>query len=183
VIIAPHVIADLPPEEQAKWRDLQPSIGWVRRFCQRHSLRLRLENRVESARARATTKANVAQHLSILAHLIKTHDLTAERISNWDETGFSLGSLAASKSKVLIDPKTGRSLSRGVSVSKDSEHITLGAAVTASGRAYSPLFVLPGTEAKYRELEGGGSKPSPTTCPRTPRSFIAPRRGSTATSC
>jgi len=154
--VVADVIADLPPEEQAKWRDRQPSIGWVRRFCQRHSLRLRLENRVESARARATTKANVAQHLSILAHLIKTHDLTAERISNWDETGFSLGSLAASKSKVLIDPKTGRSLSRGVSVSKDSEHITLGAAVTASGRAYSPLFVLPGTEAKYRELEGGG---------------------------
>jgi len=114
-----------------------------------------MENRIESCRAKATTKANVAQHLSVLAHLVTTHNITAERISNWDETGFSLATMAASRSKVLVDTEAGRSLSRGLSVGKDCEHITIGAAVTASGRAYRPIVILPGKESKYRVLEGG----------------------------
>lgn len=148
-------LAELPAEEQAKWKSKRPSEGWVRRFCARHDLRFRHESRVAGVRARATTKANVASHLSILQHLVVTHGITAERISNWDETGFSLGSMAATKTKVLVDPKVGRSLSRGVSVGKDAEHVALGAAVAATGHAYSPIVVLPGTEAKYSGLEGG----------------------------
>jgi len=114
-----------------------------------------MENCIESFRAKATTKANVAQHLSVLAHLVTTHNITAERISNWDETVFSLATMAVSRSKVLADTEAGRSLSRGLSVGKDCEHITIGAAVTASGRAYRPIFILPGKESKYRVLEGG----------------------------
>jgi len=57
--------------------------------------------------------------------------------------------------KVVVNPKAGRSLSRGLSVAKASEHTSVGAAVIASGRAYASIVVLPGTEAKYRELADG----------------------------
>jgi len=124
----------------------------VRRFCQRQYLQLRMENHIESCRATETTKANVAQHLSVLAHLVTTHNITAERISNWGEKGFSLAIMAVSRSKVLVDTEAGRSLSRGLSVRNDCEHITIGAAVTASGRAYRPIFILPGKEPKYQVL-------------------------------
>ena len=63
--------------------------------------------------------------------------------------------MATGVHKVVVNPKAGLSLSRGLSVTKASEHITVGAADTASGRAYAPIFVLPGTEAKYRELADG----------------------------
>ena len=152
------IISDISEEEKAKWPTGRPSESWVRRFCKRRHLHLRVENRVESCRAKATTKANVAQHLSVLAHLVTTHNITAERISNWDETGSSLATLAASRSKVLVDTEAGRSLSRGLSVGKDCDHITVGTAVTASGRAYSPIVVLPGQDSKYRELEGGSGQ-------------------------
>jgi len=127
----------------------------VRRFCEHRHLRLRMENRVESCRDKPMTKADVAQHLSVLAHLVTSHNITAERISNGDDTGFSLATMAASRSKVLSDTEAGRSLSRGLSAGKDCEHITIGATVTASGRAYSPIVVLPGKESEYGELDGG----------------------------
>jgi len=78
------IICDISDEEKAKWPTGRPSESWVRRFCERRHLHLRMESRVESCRAKATTKANVAQHLSVLAHLVTTHNITAERISNWD---------------------------------------------------------------------------------------------------
>jgi len=149
------IFSDMSAEEKAKWPAGRPSESWVRRFCQRRHLQLRMENRIESCRAKAATKASVAQHLSVLAHLFTTHNITAERISNWDETGFSLTTMAVSRSKVLADTEAGRSLSRGLSVGKDCEHITIGAAVTASGTAYRPIVILPGKESKYRVLEGG----------------------------
>ena len=149
------IFSDMSAEEKAKWPAGRPSESWVRRFCQRRHLQLRMENRIESCRAKAATKASVAQHLSVLAHLFTTHNITAERISNWDETGFSLTTMAVSRSKGLADTEAGRSLSRGLSVGKDCEHITIGAAVTASGTAYRPIVILPGKESKYRVLEGG----------------------------
>jgi len=103
-------------EEKAKWRTGRPS--FVRRFCQRRHLQLRMENRIERCRVKKSTEANVARHLCVLAHLVTTHNITAERLSNWNETEFSLAAMAVSRSEVLVDTKPGRSLSRGLSVGK-----------------------------------------------------------------
>jgi len=149
------IFSDMSAEEKAKWPTGGPSKSWMRRFCQRRHLQLRMENRIEIFLANATTTAKFAQHLSVLAHLVTTHNITAERVSNWDETGFSLSTMAVSRSTVSVDTKAGRSLSRGLSVGKDCEHITIGEAVAASGREYRPIFILPGKESKYRAFEGG----------------------------
>jgi len=149
------VIAELPAEEKNKRVGGRPSDAWMRRFCSRNDLNFRHENRVEGARAKATTKASYAQHFAILDHLVKTQNITADRISNWDDSGFFLGTMATGMHKVLVNPKAGRSLSRSLSVTKASENITVGAAVTASWRAFAPIFVLPGAEAKYRDLADG----------------------------
>jgi len=127
----------------------------VRLFCRRNSIKLRRENVLESVRARAMTKENFASHFAMLAHLIVKHDITPERMSNWDETVFSFGKLGASNEKVLSDSAVGQSVTHGVNVGGDAEHITLAASITADGRALAPLVVLPGVEAKYRTLVDG----------------------------
>ena len=149
------IIADLPEAERAKWKHDRPSEAWARAFCERHNLRFMAENRVDAARARATTKENYGKHFSVLSHLVKTHKITPERLSNWDESGYSFEKMTAGKAKVIVCKELGRAVTRGVNVGSDAEHITLGASITASGHAYPPIFVLPGTQAKYRVLEGG----------------------------
>jgi len=81
----------------------------------------------------------------MLSHLIYTHNVTPDRLSNWDESGFSFEKMAAGRAKVVVCKDIGRSMTRGVNVGADAEHITLGAAVTADGHAYSPIFALPDT--------------------------------------
>jgi len=150
-----NIIKDLPVEQQAQWKDGRPSEHWVRLFCRRNSMKLRRENVLESVRAKAMTKENFATHFAILAHLIDKHNITPERMSNWDETGFSFGKLGASNEQVLSDPAVGQSVTHGVSVCGDAEHTTLAASITADGRALAPLVLLPGVEAKYRTLVDG----------------------------
>jgi len=149
------IFSDMFAEEKAKWPTARPFESWVPRFRQQRHLQLRMKNRIESCRAKATTKTSVAQRLFVLAHLVTTHNIIAERISHWDETGFSLATMAVSRSKVLVDTEAGRSLSRGLPAGKGCESITIGAAVTGSGRAYRPNVILPGKESKYRVLDGG----------------------------
>jgi len=70
-----------------------------------------MENRVESCGAKAMTKANVSQNLSVLAHKVFTHNITAERMSNWDKTLILLATMVASRYKVLVDTEAGHSFS------------------------------------------------------------------------
>eukprot|EP00170_Pyropia_yezoensis_P008274 contig_34525_g8301 len=148
-------VKDLPAEEQEKWKDGRPSEHWVRLFCRRHGMRLKKESLLESVRARAMTKANLATHFSTMAYLIQEHNITPDRMSNWDETGFSFGKLTTASKKVIMDPAVGQSVTHGVDVGGYAEHITLAASITADGRALAPLVVLPGVEAKYRTLVDG----------------------------
>jgi len=67
---------------------------------------------------------------------------------------------------VIVCKDIGRSLTRGFNVGADAEHITLGAAISASGHAYSPIFVLPGAQAKYRVLNDGRTEMPDDYLPR-----------------
>ena len=135
------IIADMPEVERSAWKHYQPCETWARDFCQRQGLRFLAKNRLDAARARATTKENYA-HFAILSHLLVTHNISPDRLSNWDESGFSFEKMASGRAKVIVCKDIGRSLTRGVNVGADAEHITLGAANSASGHAYSPIFVL-----------------------------------------
>jgi len=160
------IIKDLRDEQQANWTDGRPSKHWVRLFCLRNSMRLRRENVLETVRAKAMTKDNFASHFSMLAHLIDENKITPERMSNWDETGFSFGKLTTSAEKVLSSSEVGQSVTHGVTVGGDADHITLAASITADGRPLTPLVVLPGVEAKYRTLVDGETQ--------TPADFLPP---------
>jgi len=160
------IIAELPEPKLAMWKHDRPGEWWARSFCERHGLCFLAENRLDATRARATTKENYGKHFSMHSHLISTHNITPDRLSNWDESGFSFEKMAAGRAKVIVCTDIGWSLTRGVNVGADAEHITLGAAVTADGHAYSAIFVLPGTPAKFRELGDGRTETLDDSLPR-----------------
>jgi len=63
--------------------------------------------------------------------------------------------MASGRATVIVCKDIGRSLTRGVIVGADAEHITLGAAISANGHAYSPNFALPTAQARNRVLSDG----------------------------
>jgi len=76
--------------------------------------------------------------------------------------------MASGRAKVIVCKDIGRSLTRGVIVGADAEHITLGAAISANGHASSPIFALPTAQARNRVLSDGRTE--------TPDDFLS--RGS-----
>jgi len=91
------IIADMPEVERSAWKHDQPCETWARDFCQRKGLRFLAENRLDAARARATTREKYGKHFAILSHLIVTHKIFPDRLSNWDESGFSFEKMASGR--------------------------------------------------------------------------------------
>jgi len=160
------IIEDMPEAERSAWNHDQPCETWAREFFQRPGLRFLAENRLGAACARATTRENYGKHFAILSHLIVPHKIFPDCLSNWDESGFYFEKMESGQAKVIVCKDIGRSLPRGVNVGADAEHITLGAAMSETGHAYSPIVVLPGAQAKYRVLNDGRAETPDDYCPR-----------------
>ena len=149
------IIEDMPEAERSAWNHDQPCETWARDVFQRPGPLFLAENRLGAASARATTRENNGKQSAILSHLIVPHRIFPDCLSNWDESGFSVEKITSGQAKTLMCKDIGRSLTRGVPVGADAPHITVGAAISETGHAYSPIVVLPGAQASDRVLNDG----------------------------
>lgn len=78
----------------------------------------------------------------------------ASQVFNIDESGFSARKASLSHVKAFFRAS---SLANSIALnwSSKTEHLTLIPVVSADGRAWSPISILPGMRAKYRTREDG----------------------------
>ncbi len=111
--------------------------GWLRRFFERHPhLTLRASQQIKRARAEATEAGLIALHCEMMQHIIE-RKLTADRIFNMDETGYSQ---CAKNQKVVAVSGSRNVWGR---VMEMSFHCTIVAAASAAGFVVPPSLSRP----------------------------------------
>ncbi|OQR96207.1 hypothetical protein ACHHYP_16594 [Achlya hypogyna] len=112
--------------------------GWIYRFFKRFPhLTLRASQLIKRARAEATQEGLTLLHCELTQHVIE-RKLSADRIFNMDETGYS----QSSKSRKVVAVSGSRNV--WGHVMEMSFHCTIVAAASASGFVVPPLFLVPG---------------------------------------
>ncbi|PXF46225.1 hypothetical protein BWQ96_04010 [Gracilariopsis chorda] len=109
----------------------------------------------------------LAKNFARLKQVFNEYKITKpEQVFNIDESGFSTRTTSRSRAKAVFDAK-GRSNSVELNWATNAQqHVTMMAVVSADGRAWSPLAVLPGKQAKFRKRHDGTRE--------TPSMFLPP---------
>jgi len=113
---------------------------WPRRFLNRHSeLATIIPESIEAIRIKETSAAVIQNWFDQYASLIQTHNIQPQDIYNMDETGFSIGSIKATR--VVID-KTKRS--RYSAQPGRQEWVSIIECISEDGSAIPPLMIFKG---------------------------------------
>lgn len=113
---------------------------WVYRFCARHpEIKRRWTVALESSRARALNRTNVAEFFELLHKTVEQYNIQPENIYNMDEKGMQMG--VGMRARVLVDrnQKTVHMKSDG-----NRELVTVLECICADGSALSPLVIFKG---------------------------------------
>ncbi len=119
---------------------------YMRRFYERHpELAPRAAQTINRAR-NAVDGADLDLFYSSLLNAVSSHDITADRIFNMDETAFD----TRDKTQKVMALRGSRAVwSKTIST---SFHLSLAVCGSASGKVLPPLFIFPGVEL-YQDLE------------------------------
>lgn len=97
----------------------------------------------------------VATHFARIRGLCDKYSIKqGSCIFNLDESGFSIRGMTLGGRKKCIVKKGTRANTKYVKFKGTVDHVTLMPVVSGSGQFYTPVFVLPGIESKYRKLSG-----------------------------
>lgn len=167
--VVAHFVNRLSPDRQNSlpFREGRPSKHFVSNFLKRHpELKLRRRAAMERSRADAMSPTNLAMHYARLIKVYQEFNITsAAQVFNLDESGFSTRTAGRGRVKAVMRGK-GRNNSIDLDWSRNAEHITLMPVVSADGRAWTPVAILPGVRTKFRERPDGTRE--------TPASFLPP---------
>lgn len=116
---------------------------------------------LEHKRAEPVTLEILLIHLASINDLMEANDITEpDEVSNLDGTGISMRGMKFGRANCLAQNGTrGNTLElrwRGT-----CDHVTVMPIISASGLIFTPLFVLPGSEARRRK-RGNGKYETPS---------------------
>lgn len=155
-----------------------PGKLWIRSFLHRHpQLTLRRRVQLEADRADAMNPENVATHFARLHAICEKHSINdSSRIINLDESGFSLRGMTIGRAKCIVKSGT-RGNTRELKFRGSCDHVTLMPVVSAAGQVFTPLFVLPGKEARWRKRCNGKYETPSDFLPKPNLLFMRPIAG------
>ncbi|CDF33433.1 unnamed protein product [Chondrus crispus] len=144
------------------FKDTRTGDSFVRNFLNRHKERsLKRRANLEKPRADAMSPVTMAEHFARLHQVYREYKITsAQQIFNLDESGFSMRTVHRSRTKAVFE-RTARSNSKELKWSKNAEHATIMPVVSADGRVWCPVAILPGKRSKYR-IRADGKKETPS---------------------
>lgn len=174
------LVESFTPERQKSigFKGNKPGKDWLRYFMRRNStLTLRKRVNLEAERAEAVTPENLATHFARIKALMDKHDITeADQVLNLDESGFSMRGMSFGRSKCLVQQGT-RANTRELKWRGTCDHVTVMPVISAAGQVFTPLFVLPGAEARWRK-RGNGTYETPSDfLPKPNYVFMRPIAG------
>jgi DDE superfamily endonuclease len=127
-----------------------PGQAWWARFLRDHpELSFRIPQELTEARAQRANETVIRNHFEKLAETVRYHSLTADRVWNFDETGFQISSRLE---KVLAEKNSRQVHKRRPGDSQD--HVTLVPTISAAGTYIPPLFIYKGVRVIPTLLEG-----------------------------
>ena len=158
-----HFAENLPRESQKQlpFRNLRPGDRFIQIFVNRHpALSMKRRANLEKDRAVAMSPNNLAEHYARLRQVYKEFNITSgAQIFNLDESGFSTRTAFRARAKAAMETQ-GRNNSVEMKWSSNACHVTLMLVVSADGRVWAPLAILPGKRAKYR-IRPDGTRETP----------------------
>jgi len=121
---------------------------WHKRFLNRHSeLESIIPESIEAVRIKETSAAVIQKWFDDINYLIQTHDIQPQDTYNMDETGFSIGSIKATR--VIID-KTQRS--RYAAQPGRQEWVSVIECISMDGTAMSPFIIFKGKTLSRKSI-------------------------------
>ena len=158
-----HFCQHLPLDRQISipFKNIRPSEGFLPGFFKRHQqLSLKRRCNLEHDRSIAMSVHNMAEHFARLTQVYEKYVITSgAQIFNLDESGFSTRMAHRARAKAFGE-KQSRSNARQMKWSKNADHVTIMPIVSADGRIYDPVEILPGKRSKWR-LQPDGTRETP----------------------
>ena len=143
------------------FKNLRPSAGFLPGVFKRHQhLSLKRRCNLEHDRSLAMSVQNMAEHFARLTQVYEEYGITSgAQVFNLDESGFSTRTAHRARAKAVCE-KQGRSNAREMKCSKNADHVTIMPIVSADGRIYDPVAILPGKRSKWR-MRPDGNRETP----------------------
>ena len=131
----------------------------MQRCLKRHP-QLSKRRRYDLEKARAITKqpSNLAEYFARLEQVYRELNvMSGSQIVSLDESEFSTQTAFQARTKAAMDSR-GRNNSITINWSGNASHVTIMPVVSADGRYWTPIAILPGKRAKYRIRQDGTRK-------------------------
>ena len=156
--MAQLIVSRMPESQRNRlpFRENRPGPEFVRAFLKRNkNIRMRRRAPLEQRRKMAMSPEVLAAHYARLKNAYKHYKiLSPAQVFNIDESGVSARSGGRGKGKAAM-AANGRSNAVELEFSANAEHVTVMPVVSADGKAWPPVVILPGTFHKYRTRSDG----------------------------
>jgi hypothetical protein len=137
---------------KTRFNDTKQKAGneWLRGFLSRHpEISLRIPEATSLARAAGFNRQRVGEFFKLLQKIAEEENLTAERVFNVDETGFT----AVQKPQKVLARK-GKHQVGSITSCERGRNITFVCCSSASGRYVPPMIIYPRKNLKIELTEG-----------------------------
>ena len=110
---------------------------------------------VEDKRLAAITPTIVSEYMARIQAAIDRSDIRNSKcIFNTDQSGSSFKRMCGQSLRKGLGVKEKKLQQACIRTKEQLENITVPSCVSASGKAYKPVFVFPGIQTRYRKIKG-----------------------------
>lgn len=139
---------------------------WERFMRDHKELSFRVPQELTAARAAKSNPLVIQNHFAELQRIIRDNNLSAERIWNMDESGFSV----SSRLQKVLAQKNSRQVHK-IATRNSIEHLSVCPTISAAGAFIPPLLIYKGSNVR-QDLLSGASVPSGTVAAFTDTGYM-----------